>query len=78
MTAAMLRSLRQAKDAFHISMGECNTILRAYTLYRHLRQRCTHPSICRFRFRFSIMRNLINLSVPTTILYYIYNLTMFL
>ena len=27
-------------------MGEYNTILSAYTLYRHLEQYCTHPSIC--------------------------------
>ena len=27
-------------------MGECNTILSAYTLYRHLGWCCTHPSIC--------------------------------
>ena len=25
-------------------MGECNTILSAYTLYRHLGQYCTQPS----------------------------------
>ena len=30
-----------------ISMGECNTILSAYTLYRHLGWCCTHPSICK-------------------------------
>ena len=28
-------------------MGECNTIVNAYTLYRHLQQYCTHLSICR-------------------------------
>ena len=28
-----------------ISMGECNTILSAYTKYRHLGWYCTHPSI---------------------------------
>ena len=27
-------------------MGECNTILGAYTMYRHLEWCCTHPSIC--------------------------------
>ena len=26
-------------------MGECNTILSAYTKYRHLGWCCTHPSI---------------------------------
>ena len=28
-------------------MGECNTILSAYTMYRHLEYYYTHPSICR-------------------------------
>ena len=28
------------------SMGESNTILSAYTLYRHLEQCCSHPSTC--------------------------------
>ena len=28
------------------SMDECNTILSAYTLYRHLGWCCTHPSNC--------------------------------
>ena len=27
--------------------GECNTILSVYTLYRHLKYCCIHPSICR-------------------------------
>ena len=27
-------------------MGESNTIVSAYTLYRHLQQYCSHPSIC--------------------------------
>ena len=27
-------------------MGECNTILNAYTKYRHLGQCCTNPSKC--------------------------------
>ena len=31
--------------AHRISMGECNTILSAYTLYRHLGLCCAHPSI---------------------------------
>ena len=26
-------------------MGECNTVVSAYTLYRHLQQYCSHPSI---------------------------------
>ena len=26
-------------------MGESNTVVRAYTLYRHLQQYCSHPSI---------------------------------
>ena len=29
-----------------ISMGESNTVVNAYTLYRHLQQYCSHPSIC--------------------------------
>ena len=28
-------------------MGECNTILSAYALYRHLEYYCTHPSSSR-------------------------------
>ena len=28
------------------SMDECNTILSAYTKYRHLGYCCTHPSLC--------------------------------
>ena len=28
-----------------ISMGECTTILSAYTVYRHLGQCCTNPSV---------------------------------
>ena len=28
----------------HISMGESNTVVSAYTLYRHLQQYCFHPS----------------------------------
>ena len=27
-------------------MGESNTVVSAYTLYRHLQQYCSHPSIC--------------------------------
>ena len=30
-------------------MGECNTILSAYTLYKHLGWCCTHPSILYFK-----------------------------
>ena len=30
----------------YIMLGECNTILSAYTMYRHLEQYSTHPSIC--------------------------------
>ena len=26
-------------------MGESNTVVSAYTLYRHLKQYCSHPSI---------------------------------
>ena len=26
-------------------MDECNTNLKAYTLYRHLGEYCTHPSV---------------------------------
>ena len=35
--------------AYHeyISMDEGNIIVSAYTLYRHLQQYCSHPSICR-------------------------------
>ena len=31
-----------------ISMGESNTVVNAYTftMYRHLQQYCSHPSIC--------------------------------
>ena len=28
-----------------ISMGESNTVASAYTMYRHLQQYCSHPSI---------------------------------
>ena len=28
-----------------ISMGESNTIVSAYTMYRHLQYYCSHPSI---------------------------------
>ena len=27
-------------------MDESNTVLSAYTMYRHLQQYCSHPSIC--------------------------------
>ena len=27
-------------------MGESNTVVSAYTLYRHLQQYCSHPLIC--------------------------------
>ena len=27
-------------------MGERNTVVSAYTTYRHLQQYCSHPSIC--------------------------------
>ena len=30
----------------NISMGESNTVVSAYTLYRHLQQYCSHLSIC--------------------------------
>ena len=30
-------------------MGESNTVVSAYTMYRHLQQYCSHPSICIFR-----------------------------
>ena len=26
-------------------MGESNTVVSAYTMYRHLQQSCSHPSI---------------------------------
>ena len=39
-----------SKRLKHNSMGECNTILSAYTKYRHLGQCCTHPSNCHFMF----------------------------
>ena len=29
-----------------MSIGDSNTVVRAYTLYRHLQQYCSHPSIC--------------------------------
>ena len=38
---------RSVKTPWSISMGECNTILSAYTKYRHLGLCCIHPSICR-------------------------------
>ena len=28
-------------------MGESNTVVSAYTMYRHLQQYCSHPSIYR-------------------------------
>ena len=31
----------------HNSMGDSNTVVSAYTMYRHLQQYCSHPSICR-------------------------------
>ena len=30
----------------HNSIGECNTVLGAYTMYRHLEERCPHLSTC--------------------------------
>ena len=30
-----------------ILMGESNTVVSAYTTYRHLQQYCSHPPICR-------------------------------
>ena len=30
----------------YMSMGESNTVVSAYTMYRHLHQYCSHPSIC--------------------------------
>ena len=27
-------------------MGESNTVVSAYIMYRHLQQYCSHPSIC--------------------------------
>ena len=34
------------KTSYSIAMGACNTILSAYTKYRHLGSCCTHQSIC--------------------------------
>ena len=31
----------------HILMGESNTVVSAYTMYRHLQQYYSHPLICR-------------------------------
>ena len=42
VTCSALHSIPKFK--VNESMGECNTILSAYTLYRHLGQYCTHPS----------------------------------
>ena len=33
----------------YISMGESNTVVSAYTMYRHVQQYCSHPSICIYR-----------------------------
>ena len=33
----------------HISMGEGNTVVSAYTMLRHLQQYCSHPSISEFK-----------------------------
>ena len=33
------------KDSLDITMGESNTVVTAYTLYRHLQQYCSHPVI---------------------------------
>ena len=27
-------------------MGESDTVVSAYTIYRHLQQYCCHPSVC--------------------------------
>ena len=42
-------------DTNNISLDECNTILCAYTLYRHLGYYCTHPSISIFLY-FAVIR----------------------
>ena len=35
------------------SMGESNTVVSANTLYRHLQQYCSHPSLCKRKFLFT-------------------------
>ena len=35
-----------------MSMGESNTVVSAYTMYRHLQQYCSHASIYCDSFRF--------------------------
>ena len=43
-------------------MGECNTILSAYTLYWHLGYYCTHPMICIIMMNFLLNVNILDLS----------------
>ena len=42
--------LPQIHGIFYISMGESNTVVSAYTVYRHLQQYCSHPAIWSFAF----------------------------
>ena len=54
-----LETCNIAKISGIVSMAECNTILSAYTLYRHLEWCCTQPSIFKpvlaFRHRISVI-----------------------
>ena len=48
ITAKKICSKRKSHQASvkHTSMGERNTILSTYTLYRHFGLCCTHPPTC--------------------------------
>ena len=35
----------EAEADAYVWMGESNTVVSAYTMYRHLQQYCSHPSI---------------------------------
>ena len=49
------------------SMGESNTVESAYTLYRHLQQYCSHPSINIFFFFSHLLSNLLLLSFSASV-----------
>ena len=44
----LLLNQKIVENCIPISKGESNTVVSAYTLYRHLQQYCSHPSICQY------------------------------
>ena len=38
-------TLNTARNLLLLSVGESNTVVSAYMMYRHLQQYCSHPSI---------------------------------